>query len=116
MQSKTSLAREFREAVEGQRSKGFHLFEVSNKPEGITALLYCPPEGYEKYANDPTLSLEECQSGIFKAAFDYSRLAASGLMHGTLIDIRKSFARLSHFYNALFNLTHGRFCPLCSVS
>ena len=31
---------------------------MSNKPEGITALLYCPPEGYEKYANDPTLSLD----------------------------------------------------------
>lgn len=89
------LPREFREAVEGQRSKGFHRFEVSSKPEGITALLYCPPEGYERYANDPTLSLEECQSGIFKAAFDYSRLAASGLMHGTLIDIRKSFPCLS---------------------
>jgi hypothetical protein len=99
------LPKEFREAIEGQRSKGFHRFEVSSKVDGITALLYCPPEGYEKYVNDPTLSLQECRAGIFKAALDYSRLARSGLMHGTLIDIRKFCA---------FFFCHLKYVAMCT--
>lgn len=82
------LPQQFREAVEGQRSQGFHRFEVSNKSDGITALLYCPPKGYTEYVNDPELSLPECRAGILNATFDYACLARNGLMHGTLIDIQ----------------------------
>jgi len=79
---------EMREAIEGSAVKGYSPFEVSQKPDGITALFYRPPRGYTQYANDPALPLEQCIDGILKAAFDYSVLARAGLFHASLIDIQ----------------------------
>lgn len=88
----STLPPEMREAIEGG-SKGYHPFEVSNRTDGITALLYWPPKGYTSYANDPALSLQECRDGILKASFDYSVLARTGLFHGALVDIQHDSIR-----------------------
>ena len=88
-----SVPVEMRQAIANQRAKGYHPFELSDRASGITALLYRPPLGYTKYANDPSLTIEECRFGVLAAIFDYAVLARQGLYHGALVDIQHDSAR-----------------------
>uniref|UniRef100_A0A7S4JRP2 Glycerophosphocholine acyltransferase 1 n=1 Tax=Odontella aurita TaxID=265563 RepID=A0A7S4JRP2_9STRA len=90
----TNLPNAMRLAVETQQAKGYHPFALSNElARGITALLYYPPKGYGQYVNDPCLSMDDCRSGILKAAHDYAVLARNGLFHGALVDIQHDSVR-----------------------
>lgn len=80
-------------AIQGQSSKGYHSFSISDNPSGVLALVYRPPNGYTHYVNDPSLELANCRDGIMKAAYDAAVLAQHGLYHGTLVDIQHDSSR-----------------------
>lgn len=89
----SSVPEEIRQAIEGQQAKGFHPFTVTADADGPTALVYRSPKDYSLYCNDPSLSLDQCRSGIDRAGYDAAALARHGLYHGTLIDIQHDSSR-----------------------
>jgi hypothetical protein len=82
-----------RHAIKRQQVTGYHPFELTADKDGVTALIYRPPGQYSVYANDPSLPLDECRSGIEKAGYDSAVLARQGLYHSSLIDIQHDASR-----------------------
>jgi hypothetical protein len=87
------VPKEIRKAIEGQQAKGFHPFTVTADADDPTVLVYRSPKDYSLYCNDPSLSKDQCLSGIDRAGYDAAVLARYGLYHGTLIDIQHDSSR-----------------------
>jgi hypothetical protein len=60
----TQESEHIRHAIDSQKSKGYHPFSTRMNVDCVLALVDRGPDGYGLYANDPSLSLEACRSGI----------------------------------------------------